>query len=94
MTDRLPETIFVIAGNMDQFRTFRKQLTETIASEGLFKLSHTDIIYVGGLDALRGHRSPWGYTVGTWRARPDIGTISTFLQERGSSIDEFIEVSL
>ena len=44
MTDRLPETIFVIAGNMDQFRTFRKQLTETIASEGLFKLSHTDII--------------------------------------------------
>lgn len=97
MSDTLPETIFVIAGTMEQFRKFRNQLSDTIVKEDLFKVSHHDIVYVGSPDALRGRswREPlWGYTVGTWRDRPDIGSIEMTLLARGSSLDEFIEVSL
>jgi hypothetical protein len=84
--------IFVIAGNYDQFNTFRKTLIRTMVEEDI-PLHYQDIIYVEK-DRMYGYNDVWGYKVGTWNQRSDIEEICNMLLTRFSSIDEFIEVEL
>jgi hypothetical protein len=92
--DRLPERIMIIAGTMDQYRHFRRQLADVLIHELDFDIGHYDIQYIGTADAIRGCNNIWGYRVGTWADRPDINDIITALQLQRSSIDNFIEVSI
>ena len=86
------EKIFVIAGNYDQFKSFRKTLISTMIEEDI-DVRQTDIVYVDK-DKLYGYDDIWGYKVGTWQQRKDIDDICMMLMTRRSSIDSFIEVEL
>ena len=92
--DRLPERIYIIAGTMDQYRQFRRQLADVLIHELDFDINHDDIRYVGGVDSIRGYSNMWGYRVGTWADRSDIKQITEMLWQQRSSIDSFIEVSM
>lgn len=92
--DRLPEKIYVIAGTMDQFRTFRNQLAGVLTAEGHAVNSH-DLVYVSGPDVFRGVYKPWGYLVGTWQDRSDIWPIVDAVNVSHSKVTkDFIEVSI
>ena len=86
--------IYVVAGTFEQYHLFRRQLSNTMAEEGI-PFRHTDIVYVNSLDTLRGHRDVWGYKVGTWNTRKDIEIITEYLEIIGSPLhSEFIPVLL
>lgn len=85
--------VFVIAGTFEQFRMFREQLVYTMSVEDI-PVKYHDIVYVSGPDQLRGYREPWGYMVGTWYNRQDIGELETLIKTAGSTLEDFIEVKL
>jgi hypothetical protein len=88
------EKIFIIAGTFGQFREFRKQLSFVMAEEGI-AFSHTDFVYVGSHDTLRGTNKPWGYKVGNWYKRDDIELINQAIRISRSDPDvDFIPVVL
>jgi len=89
---KMNERIFVIAGNFNQFRLFRRTLINTMIEQGN-DVRVTDIIYVGEHN-MYGCDDMWGYKVGTWQERKDIDNICLMLMSRRSSIDNFIEVEL
>ncbi len=87
--------IFVLAGTFDQFRLFRKQLTNVMIEEDI-GFTYSSFIYINGPDSLRGYSrdSIWGYAVGTWDKRDDIADIENALMICGTSSKDFIEVQL
>lgn len=85
--------IYIIAGRNDQYRMFKRQLAEAMIEEGI-EFRYQDIIYISDPTALRGHRDPWGYRVGTWNERRDINDIEMMIVTCGSTLNDFIEVAL
>lgn len=85
--------IFVVAGNYEQFRWFRKELGYAIAANDI-PIRFQDIVYVSGPEALRGHQQPWGYMTGTWYEREDIDDIRIQSQLAGATSGDFIETDL
>lgn len=85
--------IFVIAGTYEQFNMFRQQLVYTMSVEDI-PVKYHDVVYVSGPDQLRGYRDPWGYMVGTWYNRKDIGELEILIRTAGSTLDDFIGVEL
>jgi len=92
--EHLPERIMIIAGNMDQYRTFRRHLADVLIHDMDFEVYHDDIRYIRDADSIRGQSNLWGYRVGTWADRSDIKQITEMLWQQRSSIDSFIEVSM
>lgn len=90
---RVPEKIYVLAGNYDQFLYFRRQLIEAMAENSL-ESSQYDVVYIMTRDHIRGVRNPFGYFVGTFQERFDYQDIINELMVRTESMDNFIEVSL
>jgi hypothetical protein len=86
------ERIFVIAGNYDQFKSFRRTLISTMIKEDI-NVRQTNIIYFEK-QLVYGYDDIWGYRVGTWHKRDDLDEIRMILMSRRSSIDNFIEVEL
>jgi hypothetical protein len=86
------EKIFVIAGNYDQFKSFRRTLISTMIEQDI-DVRQTNIVYVDKHN-LYGYDDIWGYKVGTWQQRKDLDDICMMLSTRRSSIDNFIEVEL
>lgn len=84
--------VFVIAGNYDQYRRFRKNLVDTMMQEEI-PVRYQDIVYVDP-NNIRGYNDIWGYKVGTWHLRTDLQELETLLLVCRSSLNEFIEVEL
>lgn len=93
--DRVPDTIYILAGEHRQYMRFRRQLIDTLTLEGL-AVRYNDIHYVDNVDQLKGleRGSLWGYRVGTWADRPDLEELKLVLATNGSSIENFIEVEM
>ena len=86
--------IYIIAGTYEQFKTFSRQLAESMIESGM-SFTMSDFVYLDSMEKLLGCFKPWGYKVGTWSERNDITDISQLLLTRHSSITEdFIEVML
>ena len=79
--------IFIIAGNFDQFKFYRKKLVELMREQDLDFNIH-DIVYLYGPENIRGYREPWGYRVGSWSERKDLSEIVQQLLICGSSLTE------
>lgn len=84
--------IFVIAGNIDQFMQWKHRNYPELLTNGQIQ-SLLDIVYVNGVDNLKGHREPHGMFIGTWYQRNDITQIILHLQVAGS-INEYQVSSL
>ncbi len=91
----MSDKIFVLAGTFDQFRLFRKQLTDVMIEEDI-GFRYSSFVYINGPESLLGYSrdSIWGYAVGTWDKRSDINEIKLALMINGTSAEEFIEVAL
>lgn len=90
---RVPEKIYVLAGNFEQFKYFRSQLLEAMAQNSL-EFNVNDLIYISDRNKIRGVRNPFGYFVGTFQERFDYQDIINELMIRTESMDNFIEVAL
>ena len=87
---KLPEKVFIVAGNHGQYRQFAQFLRTQLYAEGIH-VGPTDLVYVSSADVLRGFRDVWGYKVGTWKDRQDINQLTEILRTTGC-LDNFIEV--
>lgn len=75
--------IFIISGNYNQFKEWKSRNYPELLTNGQIQ-SLQDIVYVGSVDNLKGHREPHGLFIGTWYQRNDIEYILTQLQIAGS----------
>ena len=75
--------IFIIAGNIDQFMQWKHRNYPEMLTNGQIQ-SLQDIVYVAGVDNLKGHREPHGLFIGTWYTRNDIESILAQLLISGS----------
>lgn len=75
--------IFIIAGNYEQFKTWKdRNYPELLVNRRIQSLQ--DIVYVAGVDNLRGHSEPHGLLIGTWYKRNDIHSLLMALLIQGS----------
>ena len=75
--------IFIISGNYNQFKEWKSRNYPELLTNGQIQ-SLQDIVYVAGVDNLKGHREPHGMFIGTWYQRNDIESILTQLLISGS----------
>ena len=75
--------IFIISGTFFQFKEWKsRNYPELLTNRNIKSLQ--DLVYVAGVDNLRGHQEPHGVLIGTWYKRNDIESILTQLLISGS----------
>ena len=68
------EKLFIIAGNLEQAKTFRTKKIQQLVREGA-SVSLSNFILFTGLEQFRGHNKVHGFFCGTYKDRPDIRDI-------------------
>lgn len=69
------EKIFVVAGNIDQFKVYRNKRANELWEQGETSISLSNFVYVNGPEVFRGFNQVHGVFTGTYRQRPDIREI-------------------
>jgi len=69
------EKIFVVAGNVDQFKAYSNKRAKELWEQGETSISLSNFVYVNGPEVFRGFNQVHGVFTGTYRDRPDIRDI-------------------
>lgn len=69
------EKIFVVAGNVDQFKAYSNKRARELWEQGETSISLSNFVYVNGPEVFRGFNQVHGVFTGTYRYRPDIRDI-------------------
>ena len=67
--------IFVVAGNIDQFKAYSNKRAKELWEQGETSISLSNFVYVRGPEVFRGYQEVHGVFTGTYRNRPDIRDI-------------------
>ena len=67
--------IFVVAGNIDQFKAYSNKRAKELWEQGETSISLSNFVYVRGPEVFRGFNQVHGVFTGTYRNRPDIRDI-------------------
>jgi hypothetical protein len=82
--------IYIIAGNNQQANDWMKSNANKRWESGDTSVSLSDYIIVSSIDSLRGIRNPSGVFIGTWRERPDIKMLLSFISAQSDMMNDTI----